>query len=96
MKWTDVNLRFSEGLKKGDVVVCRLTGEYFYYQVDIVLAVYEDGNLYDIKCKEENIMPKEDHCLTHREVTGGEIKNLVKDYWFTGENVSSINSPVLD
>lgn len=94
MNWKDVNLRFE--LKNGDVCVCRLTREYFYYQVNIVLTVYKDGHFYDIQCKEENIMPKEDHCLTHREVNGGEIKNLIKDYCFTGENVKDITSPVSD
>lgn len=92
MDFKDVNLRFE--LKTGDVCVCRLHDEYFYYQVNIVLCVYENGHFYDILCKEENIMPKEDHCLTNREVNGGGFVNMVVDYCFTGYNVKNIYSPV--
>lgn len=95
MEYKDVNIRFSE-LKKGDLVVARLLDSANWNQTGIVLAVYQGGHLYDAWCKEENMMPKENWCLTEHEVEEGTIQNLVRDYAFTGENVGDNISPVLD
>lgn len=85
MEWRNTHLRFGD-LSNGDLAVCKLLDHANWNQTGIVLAIYQDGLLYDSWCKEDNMMPKEDWDLT----------DLVCEYCFTGENVENIQSPVTD
>lgn len=88
MEFINTNYRFTE-LKNGDVCVCHLE-ECNWNQTNICLAVYFDGQFYDIMVKEDNMMPHENLMLADDNNV-----SMVKEFSFTGDNVDNLDSPVL-
>lgn len=78
MEWRNVHLRFEE-LKNDDIVVCKLEEHSNWNRTGIVLAVYQNGLLYDTWSREDDILPCEQW----------EITDIVCEYSFTGKNLGT-------